>query len=129
MQALFPSRPYAEDMEQRTDPKRGERLRRLRKAAGLSQRELAEQLDVHHSNIGFWERTGTAPRPNLLPQMAKLLGVSVEQIIGEQTPTKKAAPGGRLGKVFEEVSALPRRQQQKVIEFVEAFVAQQKTKA
>jgi hypothetical protein len=33
----------------------------------------------------------------------------------------------RLRKVFDEVASLPRRQQEKVMEFVEAFVNQQKS--
>jgi len=33
-------------------------------------------------------------------------------------------PAGKLRKVFEEVSALLRRQQDKVVEFVAAFVCQ-----
>ena len=38
---------------------------------------------------------------------------------------KKQAAKGRLQLVFESASRLPRRQQEKVAEFVEAFVAQQ----
>ncbi len=36
--------------------------------------------------------------------------------------TEYGGPAGTLRKVFEEVSALPRRQQDKVVEFVAAFV-------
>jgi hypothetical protein len=34
-----------------------------------------------------------------------------------------AKPGGKLGQVFESVSRLPRRQQQKVIEMAEGFLS------
>jgi hypothetical protein len=36
----------------------------------------------------------------------------------------KAGPTGKVQKVFEEVSGLPRRQQEKIIEFVTAYVRQ-----
>lgn len=108
--------------------KHGARLRALREAAGLSQRELARQLDVHYSNISFWEQTGTVPRGEVLPALAGILGVSVDDLLGvtKAKPPKRAAgaPTGRARFVFEAVSKLPARQQQKILEVVEAFVAQ-----
>lgn len=100
-------------------------LRKLRLAAGLSVRELGRQIGQQPTNISFWERTGKTPRSEVLVDMAKVLGVSVEQLLGE-TPARKS-PGnqpGKLGRTFEAVAKLPRRQQQKIIEVVEALVAQ-----
>ena len=56
--------------------------------------------------------------------MAKALGVSVEVLLGEPTARRTVKPGGKAGAVFEAVSKLPRRQQQKIVEVVEALVAQ-----
>lgn len=100
-------------------------LRKLRIAAGLSVRELARQIDQQPTNISFWERTGKTPRSEVLVDMARVLGVSVEQLLGE-IPARKGQsnPAGKLGRAFEAVSKLPRRQQQKIIEVVEALVAQ-----
>ena len=128
MQAIFPSRPYIGLMSKRSSTSYGERLSALREAAGISQRELARQLDVHHSNVGFWERTGTVPRSSLVPKMAKILGVTVEEIISDSGKSKQPGlPASRLGKAFNSVSKLPRRQQTKIVEVVEAFVAQNAT--
>lgn len=99
-------------------------LRRLREAAGLSVRELAKQIGESHTNVSYWERSGQIPRSNVLGSMAKALGVTVEALLGEPKPRRNLAPGGRLGQVFEAASKLPRRQQEKVAEFVEAFVNQ-----
>jgi len=100
-------------------------LRKLRLASGLSVRELARQIGQQPTNVSFWERTGKTPRSEVLVDMARVLGVSVEQLLG-QTPTRKNPnnPAGKLGRTFEAVSKLPRRQQQKIIEVVEALVAQ-----
>jgi len=38
--------------------------------------------------------------------------------------SRKAGPTGKVQKVFEEVSALPHRQREKIIEFVTAYVRQ-----
>lgn len=103
--------------------KAASRLRELRERAGLSLRELARQIGEDHSNVGFWERSGKTPRSDVLAPIAKALGVTVEELLGEPKPKRAAAPGGKLGQVLASVSRLPRRQQQKVIEMAEAFLA------
>lgn len=100
------------------------RLTALREAASLTVRELARQVGVQHTSILYWESTGNLPRSEVLIPMAKALGVTVEELLGEPKPKRIVGPGGRLGQVFEEAAKLPRRQQQKVAEFVEAFVRQ-----
>jgi transcriptional regulator with XRE-family HTH domain len=103
--------------------KAASRLRELRERAGLSLRQLARQIGEDHSNVGFWERSGKIPRSDVLAPMAKALGVTVEELLGEPKPKRIAKPGGKLGQVFESVSRLPRRQQQKVIEMAEGFLS------
>lgn len=98
----------------------------LRQAAGLTQIQLAQKVGVHNSNIAFWELSGTPPRGEVLPKLAAALGVSIDALLGVQPPKpKRQAAKGRLQRVFEEASRLPRRQQEKIAEFVEAFVKQQ----
>jgi transcriptional regulator with XRE-family HTH domain len=106
----------------------GARLVVLREAAGLTQHQLADRLKVHQTNIAFWERWDKAPRGEVLPDLAKQLGVTVDELLGVAPPKPKRQPAakGRLQKVFESASKLPRRQQDKVAEFLEAFVEHQK---
>jgi transcriptional regulator with XRE-family HTH domain len=98
-------------------------LRRLREASGLSVRELARQIDESHTNVSYWERSGQIPRSDVLASMAKALGVTVEELLGEAKPRRATRPG-KLGLVFEQVARLPRRQQDKIVEVVQALVAQ-----
>lgn len=100
-------------------------LSELRQAAGWTQMQLAEKAGVHHSSIAYWELSGTPPRGEVLPKLAEALGVSIDTLLGVTPPKpKKQAAKGRLQRVFENAAKLPRRQQDKVAEFVEAFVAQ-----
>jgi transcriptional regulator with XRE-family HTH domain len=111
--------------------KQGLRLAQLRHTAGLTQHELAQLLDVPQSNIAFWERSEKPPRSDILPKMAKVLGVSVEDLLDiRRTPTiqRQSAPVGKVREVFERVARLPRRQQEKIVEFVSAFVNQYEEK-
>ncbi len=106
-------------------PPQGQRLADFRRAAGLSQYELAAIVGEPQPNIAYWEQSAKPPRSDVLPQMAQALGVSVEALLGGEYATpKKARPVGRVQKVFEDVSKLPRRQQEKIVEFVAAYVKQ-----
>ena len=108
--------------------KRGEHLMSLRLNAGLSQEELAQRIGVPQQTIAFWERTGKAPRSEVLPQLAEALGVTIETLLSENgakiKAKKKGGPNGKLRKIFEDASRLPRRQQEKIAEFVSAFINQ-----
>ncbi len=49
--------------------------------------------------------------------------MSVEHLIGiEEKPARTSGPTGKVRQVFEKVSRLPRHQQSKIVEVVEAFV-------
>jgi len=104
-------------------PTTAARLKALREAAGLSMRELARQIGEDHSNVRYWETSGNLPRSNVLIPMAKALGVTVEELLGEPKPRRVVTPGGKLRQVFEMASHLPRREQQKLLEFVDVFIA------
>jgi transcriptional regulator with XRE-family HTH domain len=122
---LFSAAEYDAAMRKKERPPLGQRLVELRQAAGLTQMQLASKLSVHHSNIAFWELSGTPPRGEVLPVMAQALNVSVDELLGVTPPKpRKQAAKGRLQLVFEAASKLPRRQQEKIAEFVEAFVKQ-----
>lgn len=125
MQAISNSWPYGSSMAQKNDLSRGERFRSIRLAAGFSQAELAKQLGIHRSNIGFWENTGVIPRSDLLAPIANLLGVTVEELLGQDSPPRRStAPAGKARQAFEAVTKLPRRQQDQILKVVEALVAQ-----
>jgi len=110
---------------QRPRPKQGARLAALRRAAGLTQVELAQLVGESQQNIAFWEQSEKPPRSGVLPKLAKVLGVRVEQILeGEIPQTRRAGPVGKVQKIFEQVSTLPRKQQERTVETVSALVAQ-----
>lgn len=103
-------------------------LRELRESAGLTVRELARQIGTNHPNVIYWEKAGRVAKTEFLLPMAKALGVSVEELLGAPK-SKRTAPGGRVGLVFEKVSKIPRRQQSKILDVVEALVDQHEAKA
>ncbi len=56
---------------------------------------------------------------------ADLFEVPADLLIGRQVPKPRGAgPTGRMRKVFESASQLPRRGQQRIVDVVDALVAQ-----
>lgn len=102
----------------------GERLAAAREAAGISQGELAEKLGLSQNALSWWERRPVALRPDQVVALASALGVSADVLFGiTDAPKPAGGPVGKARKVFEEVSALPRRQQDKIIGVVETLIA------
>lgn len=111
-------------------PAQAAKLVALRKAAGLSQAELAKVVGVPQANIAYWERSEKPPRSDVLPKLADALGVSNAAILDvDAKATPRTRAGGQVQQAFDEVRRLPRRQQRKVVEFVFAFVNEHKRKA
>lgn len=69
----------------------GENIRRNRRLLDLTQEQLADRLGVSFQSISRWETGATYPDMELLPEMAKLFSVTVDELLGyneseEKTP-------------------------------------------
>lgn len=102
----------------------GERLAVARQQAGLTQRQLAEKLGTIQRVIAHWERAPVALRADQLAALADAFGVTTDCLVGRDTPKPRGnGPVGQARRVLESVSRLPRHQQQRIIDVVEALVA------
>ena len=122
--------PYDGDMQRGRPSKQprtpfGERLFAARTAAGLSQAQVAGRLGITQTAYADWERYSVALRPDQVEKITQILNVTVEELYGNRRDKRQSGgPVGRARRTFEAVSRLPRRQQQKIVEVVEALVAQ-----
>lgn len=64
----------------------GKHIATLRKAKGLTQDELAEQLGVSPQAVSKWENDLSCPDILLLPQLAKIFGITVDELLGAAPP-------------------------------------------
>ncbi len=120
---------YNPDMGRPLEQKRhaqGARLAELRKLAGLSQGALAELIGEPQSSIARWELSAKPPPSDALPKLAKVLGVAIEDILNVAVPAKKRGPAGKAEILFQQVSKLPRRQQEQVLQMVSLFLEAQR---
>lgn len=102
----------------------GQRVAQLRTEHGLTQNELAEMAGVKQYVIASYE-TGRRRIPaSLLPVVAKILGVSVEDIVGEAKGKTKRGPPSRLERQIQQVRSLPDSKQRFVSEFLDTVLQQ-----
>ena len=72
----------------------GKRIAHLRKEKGLTQEELAGHMGVSPQAVSKWENDQTCPDISALPKLAKLLGVSVDELLEgrENLPAVRVLP-------------------------------------
>lgn len=70
----------------------GQRIANLRKQHGMSQENLAEKLGVSSQAVSKWENDISCPDISLLPQLAKLLEITVDQLLTGSSDQVKLLP-------------------------------------
>lgn len=60
----------------------GKRIMALRKAAGMTQEQVAEQLGVSPQAVSKWENDVSCPDVAMIPRIARLFGVSTDELLG-----------------------------------------------
>jgi transcriptional regulator with XRE-family HTH domain len=102
----------------------GARIAQSRKAQSITQVQLAERLGVSQQTINAYE-VGRRRRPvSSLPLIARLLGVSIEEIMGEEPVPARRGPAPKLQQQLERIQQLPRAKQRFVIEMLDTVLAQ-----
>ena len=61
----------------------GERLQEVRRRAGLTQEQFAAELNVSRQAVSKWESGASDPSTSNLLALAKLYGVSAEDLLRE----------------------------------------------
>ena len=87
----------------------GEKIQQLRKAAGLSQEQLAAQLGVSRQSVSKWELNEAVPELSKIVALSELFAVSTDELLRDAPPpAPDSAP--QTG-VLERVTKLNHAQQ------------------
>lgn len=62
----------------------GSLIAALRKASGMTQKELAERLNVSDKSVSRWERDDGAPDLSLIPVIAEVFGITCDELLRGQ---------------------------------------------
>lgn len=59
----------------------GEMICALRKEQGMTQKDLAQRLNITDKAVSKWERDVAYPDTATIPKLAEILGISVEELM------------------------------------------------
>lgn len=101
----------------------GRRLARLRTARGLTQEQLARLVDLSPRMVAYYEAQTDRPPAHLLPQLARVLQLSVDQILGVQRlPSEPPALDVRLVRRLQKLQKLPPGARKAVLKVLDTFL-------
>ena len=101
----------------------GHRLAELRKAAGYTQLELANEVGVSRRMIVYYESQGAHPPTHVLPEIARALHLSTDALLGT-TPVKSSArpSNKRLQRRLTQIEQLHPTEKRRVLQLIDAFI-------
>jgi len=104
----------------------GARLARLRKAAGFTQTQLAEELGISRRRIAYCEAESSHPPAALLKDLARVLNTSIEELLGsdkgkQKTRSKSLSP--RLERRLKQIENLSPKPKQQLLSIIDSFIA------
>jgi transcriptional regulator with XRE-family HTH domain len=82
----------------------GPRLATIRKGRGLSQERLGEAVGVSQRVITYYEAEGAQPPGPMLPDRARALGVSTDELLGLE-PIRDDVASPRAARLLERLKA------------------------
>lgn len=72
----------------------GEKIAHLRTIAGMSQEQLAENIDVSRQSVSKWEMDQALPQIDKVLQLCELFGISTDQLLREKINLPQAETEG-----------------------------------
>lgn len=101
-----------------------QRVARIRKEKGVTQEEMARTLGVSQSIVSGYERGELRLHGELLIQLARILGVSADEMLGLQpTADTGTVKNRRILRRIREIDRLPKRDQEALMRTIDAFLA------
>ncbi len=102
----------------------GQRIATLRKQRGLTQTALGETLGLGQTVIASYEIGRRRVPVSLLAPLAKALNISSAELLEVEPEPGKRGPVPKLQRQIDQVSRLPRTQQQFVSKFLDTVLQQ-----
>ncbi len=83
----------------------GRKISELRKDKNMTQMELADQMGISFQAVSNWERGNSMPDISKLPELAEVLNVSLDELLGEKTILVEAAINDSVEEVITNCDA------------------------
>lgn len=126
MASTSPWNPNMAPEDKRYYEQLGQRIAQARKAAGLTQVQLAEILGIAQQTMAHYEGGRLRIPVSLLAALAEAVAVSVEELVHATPKTrKKRGPASTLQRQIEQIGMMPRAKQKFITEMLDALIKQQ----
>lgn len=102
----------------------GERVTQLRKEHRLTQVQLADMLTLSQATITSYESGQRCIPADVLPRVATILGVSMEELTGTNAKPSKRGPTPKFQHQLEQIARLPKAKQRFVVEMLDTVLHQ-----
>jgi transcriptional regulator with XRE-family HTH domain len=104
----------------------GARLAELRKAAGFTQQELAEDIGVSRRMLAYYEVQSEHPPTHLLPAIARAMQLSTDELLG-LVPAKRAAKAAkpansRLQRRLAQIEKLEPTKKRQILQVLDTLI-------
>lgn len=99
----------------------GKRLAKLRKAAGYTQQQLADEIDATRRMIAYYEAESQHLPANMLVGLAKALNVSTDALLGIK-PVDTTPISSRLEQRIRQIEKLGLKPRQQIAQLIDTFV-------
>lgn len=105
----------------------GERLARLRKEHGITQGQMAELLGVSQPIVSDYERGELRLHGELLVDLARILRVTTDEILGLQPSKKTELPKDRrILRRLQDIDKLSKRDREALVRTLDAYLSKAK---
>lgn len=100
----------------------GQRLAQLRKAAGYTQKELADEIGSTRRVMAYYETESDHPPANLLVDLAKALNVTTDELLGVKPAKKAKQPDTRLLRRLQQIDKLGATKKRQILQVIDTFI-------
>jgi transcriptional regulator with XRE-family HTH domain len=103
----------------------GARIAQMRKDKGLTQKELAERLQVSQPVVSDYENDVIRIPADVIGRIAPMLDVTSDELLGLRSETRGRAgvKNRRLSRRLQAIDALPKRDQEALLRTIDAFIS------
>lgn len=103
----------------------GARLAQLRKAAGYTQQQLADEIGASRRQVAYYEGESEHPPASLLIDLARALNVTTDELLGLKAgrQTKPLAVSTRLQRRLKLIERMPSKPKQQLLGLIDTFIA------
>lgn len=102
----------------------GERIQALRKQLNLTQTQLADKIDISHTQMARYEIKGVQPPANVLEKLADIFDTTIDYLVrGDKSQkVQDSLKDAEIIKQFKQLDKLPDEEKKSILNVLSALI-------